>query len=75
MSDIENTINTAPPPSAAVCADAAAWIAKLHSGDRTPQVVLIVHPVPAFAEAVTSRLQRDGLFAGSLLLKPPAAGR
>lgn len=50
-------------------------IVAYEAGDRTPTVVLIVHPVPAFAQAVTAMLRRDGLFAHSLLLKPAGPAR
>lgn len=50
-------------------------IADFHAGRRDPLILTIVHPDPAYAEAISDRLARDDLFQRELHLKPQAPAR
>jgi len=47
-------------------------IVDFHAGLRTPLILTLVYPDPAYAEAISDRLGRDDLFQHELHLSPPA---
>jgi hypothetical protein len=50
-------------------------IADFHAGRRTPEMLVMVHPDLARAEAISSELRRDGLFQHELHLKARTPAR